>query len=281
MSANQLSPTGRFEKILLASDGSEYSAGAESVAVALAARFQAQLSPVRMVLSNPEYDVLAPEVLARHDVEAFAALEQLCARAQGAGITCAPLVMHGIHPHAEILEAAEASQADLIVMGRRGRRGLARLMVGDATARVVSQARCKVLVVPRASGIWSKGILLAIDGSRYSDKAAVNAIKLAQTFNLPLIITTVCASVADASLCRDAEGVVARVLEHARREGVRAEPHIVEGEPAQAIVEAARSKGADLIVGGSHGRSGMEKVFLGSVMERVIGHSSCPVLTVK
>lgn len=283
MAESQLSPIGRFEKILLSSDGSEFSKGAESVAMALAARVQAHLHVMRMVLSNPEYDVLAPDVLARHEQEAYASIFQLCALAKkpGGAAECTPLVMHGMHPHEEILEAAESTQADLIVMGRRGGRGLARLMVGDATARVVAQARCKVLVVPRNAGMWSKGILLATDGSRYSDQAAVNALKLAKAFDLPLIVTTICAATHDAALCQEAEQIVTRVLEHARQEGVQATPCIVEGEPAQAIVDAAQKKGADLIVGGSHGRTGMGKVFLGSVMERVIGLAPCPVLTVK
>jgi nucleotide-binding universal stress UspA family protein len=56
---------------------------------------------------------------------------------------------------------------------------------------------------------------------------------------------------------------------------------IVEGRPYEAIIETAREKGVDLIVMGSHGRTGMERLLMGSVTERVVGHADCAVLIVK
>jgi nucleotide-binding universal stress UspA family protein len=55
----------------------------------------------------------------------------------------------------------------------------------------------------------------------------------------------------------------------------------VEGRPDEAIVKFAEDVGADLIVMGSHGRTGLSKILLGSVAERVIGQAACPVLVVK
>lgn len=277
----QLSPTGRFEKILVASDGTEFTHSAEKLALALARQAGATLTVMRMVMSNPEYDVLVPDVVAKHEMDAYAGLLAIKKEADGLGVVCTPLVMHGVNPHEDILEAAERVGVDLIVMGRRGRRGLARLMVGDATARVVSQARCQVLVAPRMTDMWKNRILLATDGSRYSDGAAVSALRLANLANLPLLVMTACANTGNDNLCREAEALVARVMAHAKALGVQAEAAIVEGDPVQAIVDTANKRGVDLIVGGSHGRTGMEKVFLGSIMERVIGLATCPVLTVK
>ena len=56
---------------------------------------------------------------------------------------------------------------------------------------------------------------------------------------------------------------------------------MVTGDPAQQIVRMARSKRADLIVVGTHGRRGFSKFFLGSVAERVIATAPCPVMTVR
>ena len=67
----------------------------------------------------------------------------------------------------------------------------------------------------------------------------------------------------------------------ARKTGVRAATLLLEGVVHEQIVRAARSKKADLIVIGTHGRTGLAKLFLGSVASRVLAAASCPVLTVR
>jgi len=63
--------------------------------------------------------------------------------------------------------------------------------------------------------------------------------------------------------------------------GVAVDARLAEGEPAVVIVDLARETGADLIVIGSHGRSGLSRLLMGSVAEHVVRNASCPVLTVK
>jgi len=67
----------------------------------------------------------------------------------------------------------------------------------------------------------------------------------------------------------------------AKAAGARARGLLLEGTPADGIVRTARSKRADVIVMGTHGRSGLARLFLGSVAERVVGTAPCPVLTVR
>jgi nucleotide-binding universal stress UspA family protein len=67
----------------------------------------------------------------------------------------------------------------------------------------------------------------------------------------------------------------------AKKAGVRVTSVLAEGVPWQEIVRLVRSKRADLLVMGTHGRSGLAKFFLGSVAERVVASSPCPVLTVR
>lgn len=67
----------------------------------------------------------------------------------------------------------------------------------------------------------------------------------------------------------------------ARRAGVRATGLLLDGVPYDQIVRAARGKRADLIVIGTHGRTGLAKLFLGSVAARVVATAPCPVLTVR
>jgi nucleotide-binding universal stress UspA family protein len=64
-------------------------------------------------------------------------------------------------------------------------------------------------------------------------------------------------------------------------QGVSVQPRLVEGEPASTIVDLARETGADMIVIGSHGRTGVSRLLMGSVAEHVVRMASCPVLTVK
>jgi nucleotide-binding universal stress UspA family protein len=78
-----------------------------------------------------------------------------------------------------------------------------------------------------------------------------------------------------------AQKQVDKLVARARQAGVRATSMLLEGTPADRIVRAARRLPADLIVMGTLGRSGLAKLFLGSVAERVIAMARCPVLTVR
>jgi nucleotide-binding universal stress UspA family protein len=72
-----------------------------------------------------------------------------------------------------------------------------------------------------------------------------------------------------------------KLVAKAKAAGARAQGLVLEGTAADAIVRVARAKRADVIVMGTHGRSGLARLFMGSVAERVIGTAPCPVLTVR
>lgn len=72
-----------------------------------------------------------------------------------------------------------------------------------------------------------------------------------------------------------------RLLVKARAAGVRARGMLMEGVPHEQIIRAAKSKRAALLVLGTHGRSGLAKLFIGSVAARVVAAAPCPVLTVR
>lgn len=67
----------------------------------------------------------------------------------------------------------------------------------------------------------------------------------------------------------------------ARGGGIRVSTVLVEGSPATAVIRVAKRKGADLIVVGTHGRTGVQRMLMGSVADRIVRLSSCPVLTVR
>jgi universal stress protein A len=74
---------------------------------------------------------------------------------------------------------------------------------------------------------------------------------------------------------------IGALVAKARRAGVRAAGLIMAGSPHEVIVRAARSKRVDVLVLGTHGRTGLPRFFLGSVAARVLATAPCPVLTVR
>jgi universal stress protein A len=74
---------------------------------------------------------------------------------------------------------------------------------------------------------------------------------------------------------------IGTLVAKARRAGVRAAGLIMAGSPHEVIVRAARSKRVDVLVVGTHGRTGLPRFFLGSVAARVLATAPCPVLTVR
>lgn len=140
-------------------------------------------------------------------------------------------------------------------------------------------------------------ILHASDFSRASQPAFALALALARSQRAGLTVLHVMAPVVpvigDAYVSPQtwtdlqrqvrayAQRELDKLLDRARRAGVRAQGLLVEGPPADRIVRAARSRHADLIVMGTHGRGGLARLFLGSVAERVVATAPCPVLTVR
>lgn len=277
----QLSPLGRFERIMLATDGSEFAAGAERVALEMVERMGGLLQIASVVITNDQAEVIAPDMIQKAEEEAQAIVARVYEQAVQRGIAAETFVRRGIDPHSEITTAAEEHVSDVIVMGRRGKRGLLRRMLGDATAQVIGKARCNVLMVPEQAGYWRKRILLATDGSRFSDAAAVSAAKIASLCRLPVTVISVVRESFNEERAAQAEEAATRVAGHLAERGIEADKVVLRGDPGKLISETATARDADLIVVGTHGRTGWERVLVGSVTENVVNETNLPVLAVK
>jgi len=175
-------------------------------------------------------------------------------------------------------------------MGRHGRGRIERALIGSVTARVIGYTQRDVLVVPKGAAIGWNTIMLATDGSKYSASATDRAISFAQSYggklkvlsvvNIPTEFYAEAPAVVE-DLVRQAKGFVAEVQARAAAAGVPAETYVSESEASQAIINMAKEQKADIIVMGSHGRTGLRRLLMGSVTEEVLGHASCPVLVVK
>ncbi|MFP5349659.1 MAG: TSUP family transporter [Gammaproteobacteria bacterium] len=277
----QLSPIGRFERFLVATDASEYSGGALREALHMAQKCGARLYVLSVVARDAEYEALGEQMLKRELDAAAAHLDHVQAQAQAAGLACETRLIQGNEIHQEIANEAERVQADVIIMGRRGRHGLARRLLGDTTVKVIGTAKCSVLVAPRIADITGRHFLLASDGSRYADGAAVAAVNLAKLCHTPVTVVSVTRPGHSDERKREANQVVRRAVAHLQKEGIEATGAVPHGLPDVEIVEAARRINADLIIMGSHGRTGLERILLGSTSERVINDAPCAILIVK
>ena len=200
----------------------------------------------------------------------------------------------GISPGEVILRYARENDIDLIVMGTHGRRGLGRLLLGSTAQEVTRLSNCSVLTVggkqdeEKASGI--ERILVPIDFSDHSRKALEEAKELASAFEARLdVVYVLQKEPAPSSLGvnypsgvnSDVHKRAKKALEELVHDTKKGAVFVMNGIPANEITELAQEIGSDLIVIATHGLTGFERFLMGSVTEKVLRLSPCPVYTVK
>jgi nucleotide-binding universal stress UspA family protein len=214
------------------------------------------------------------------------ALNKAMAMAEDEGAEIRPVCVMG-EAYETIVDVAEDEGRDLIVMGAKG----AKFLVGSTTARVIGFSSQDVLLIPEKVAVGWERILLATDGSEHSRKAMEKALDLVQFSGGTLKVVSVLeisphiyavAPELTQEKIKLPKQYVEEVKEQATSRGILAEGFVREAESAdEVIIKLARDKDIDLIVMGSHGRTGLKRLLMGSVTERVIGHAPCPVLVVK
>jgi nucleotide-binding universal stress UspA family protein len=182
-----------------------------------------------------------------------------------------------------IVRVAGEERADLIVVGNRRSSALERLLLGSISERVVRYAHCSVLVsrASRRTGV----ILAATDLSDAALPAVSAAIEVAREQKAALtVMHAVEASPAEGRDAMTAEWrrkIAASLTKLVERSGLEIVFDVAHGPPADSIVLRAEELGAELIVVGTRGRSGMARLAYGSVAETVARTASCSVLAVR
>jgi nucleotide-binding universal stress UspA family protein len=265
--------------VLLATQCTEFDAGAERAGIELAARYVIPLYTVLPLVSNPEYESIAPMLEDATEAEAASKLQALREVAAGRGVDLIGKVRRGEEPFREIVSEAGERGADLIVVRRRGKRGLlANLLMGEMVQSVTSHASCDVLIVPPSANAWPRGIVLATDGSPHSLRASRVAAAVAARWTLPLTVVSVAGD--DDVDGRRASACVDSALAEARAAGAAASGQVASGKPHKAILHAAGLAGADLVVVGRRGLNPLKRALLGSTSQRVASHAEGAVLVV-
>jgi nucleotide-binding universal stress UspA family protein len=293
-------------RILFATDFSRWARRAEDYACALACSWRASLTVLSVAEFppglNPDYAV-NQQYLADLIKHASSQLVDLKGRAERRGIAVTTRVATGI-PSEEVITAALAEDSDLIVVGTRGKTGLAHVLLGSTAERVIRGAPCPVLTVrmEQADAEQEEGapsmpvtlerILVPVDFSDCSLDALEYAVVVAQQAKASLMLLHVLEPVSygldfTLSHIRTREQVreswTKRLEELAsshQHSHVPVESQLRGGLPADSILDSAQTLPCDLIVMGTHGRRGISHALSGSVAEAVLRKARCPVLTV-
>ena len=276
---------GEIESLLLAVDASEQSKGAAQEAVTIALECEAKLYILYVREYYPEVPEALLSALEGIPEEHRAFLEKVKEMVEKEGGQAEIIIRDNPEAWRAIIDEAEKLKVDLIVMGKRGRTGLKKLFMGSVTEKVIGYAPCKVMVVPKDVVIHGEVILVATDGSYYAKKAEKEALSMGKRCSTLKKIVALSVARRESDLPR-----VAKILEAfkalAQEENlpprVKIETLEVAGNPPEMIVRVAEDEGADLILMGEYGRTGLQKFIMGSTTAKVIGLSQrAAVLVVK
>jgi nucleotide-binding universal stress UspA family protein len=230
--------------------------------------------------------------------ELQAVLDDAASAVKPAGVTIERQILLG-RPSASIVDQASTWGADLIVLGSRGHGPLRTMLLGSVSAEVVDSAPCPVFVARSAE---VRRILIAHDGS-YLARAAEDLVAGMTPFTTqPVEIVSVVRThqpsadaIAPSAMGRAVDQYGAAASESQRhhediardaaerlvRLGREATWALHRGDPAHALIEEAEAKGVDLIAMGTHGRTGLDRMVMGSVARKVLTHAHCSVLIVR
>jgi nucleotide-binding universal stress UspA family protein len=201
-----------------------------------------------------------------------------------------------------ILAEAKKFRADMIGIGWRGYGPARRLLMGSVSRGVIRGAQCAVLVVRRAPA-HIRNIVLAIDGSSNARRAVglvarftpvpgghvtlVQAVELLVPTSRGPNVRGIRASIARGLTRINAERSAAarkeliRAAEELERAGWRTRTEVRDGEPLREVMDTVSAAGAELVVLGARGTSGVRHLLVGSVAEGVLNRSPVPVLLVR
>lgn len=265
-----------FTRLLLATEHSEFDAGAEAMGFALAKRCQLPLATVLPLVSNPEYEAVAPQIAAQAEQQAAIKIDEFRAQAVAAGVTIDLRLRRGPEPYQEIVDEAKAQSSDVIIIRRRGKRSfLANLLVGEMVSKVVAHAPCHVLIVPREAKLWQQRVLVAAEAGESGRQVLATALAVANQCALPLQVVSVVGTEAQRPT---AEDFVGDMLALARAQGLVAQGEVRVGKPYTEILAASAACRADLLVMGSRGDNLIGRALIGGVAQKVMGLSELPVL---
>jgi len=291
----------QISQILVPTDFSDNAQHAVDYAVDLAKRCSAKLhllhTPVvpTYLLMDLSYSP-GPEAVTRILNDSQEALDAQAKAIADAGVELFTAIREGT-VHEVIRDYAKEHDVDLVVVGTHGRTGVSKLMYGSVTERVIKTVHTPILVVP--PGGHEKpptSIVISYDFSGPSKRAAEVARAIHGVFGGSLHLVH---SYLDVWGEYTDRGAVVGEAAEKRREALRlglqemleadskeifsmdpqsVQTHLVTGDPAGGILQVAEDVDATLVCAGTTGKSGIERLLIGSVARRLLHESRVPLL---
>jgi nucleotide-binding universal stress UspA family protein len=281
-----------YRTILVAVDGSDSGFNALRQALSLA---KTQHGAIKVISVAPPHSGELSLVGVREHVNDMIvaphqkALDEALKISGTYGVPVKKLLRIG-EPSETIVDAAEELNCKLIVVGVRGGNPARTILMGSTAARVIGFSNTDVLAVPLGCELSLERAIVALDGSASSKTVMSRAFALNRTYGLALSFLSVAdipshlygldAKVAG-EMINEARQVLEPVHKVAEKENITSDFLVREGKPGEIIVLTAKQKNSGIIIIGSHGRTGIKRLLMGSVAERVIGNAPCPVLVVR
>ena len=250
---------------------------------------------------HPIYDS-QQEANERSALEMTLLPDQLLLQHDGYSVTS--LVRFG-DPAEEIADQARCVNIDIVAMATHGQTGLRHLLMGSVAEQVLRDLTIPVLLIRPTDHTPDHALarpakrrltaLVPLDGSPIAEYALECATELASSIGARLVLAAVEPNVGDVGLAEvgvvpywvlaDHEAAIVRLNEYLKQTaarltnlGLTVETRLAEGSPAEEILRISAAEHADLIVMTTRGRSGMERLLLGSVAAKVLQNADLPVL---
>jgi nucleotide-binding universal stress UspA family protein len=295
-----------LKHILVPIDGSLMAESALPVAALLAAKLRARVTLIHVVEKNAPDEVHGQPHL-KHPGDAEAYLKEVAKRSfsKDTQVDCHVHTSEVADVAGSIVEHADEFSLDMVIMCSHGRGAALHLFLGSIAQSVIARGSTPVIIThPDPEGkppaFTCRHILVPLDDDPEHVQALPVSKEIARacgaTLHLAFVIPDLATVSGETALAsRMLPGTTSRVLEMTtqdaeryfgeledglKREGYLASSHVLRGDPASVIVAAAQLPEIDLVVLGTHGRTGMEAFWSGSVAHKICSQSKAPLLLV-
>jgi len=285
-----------FDKLLFPTDGSDGAAAVFDHVLDVAEAHDATVHVVNVADTTREsISQVRGQVIDALEQAGARTVQEVASRASDRGVPTVTEVLQG-EPYRTIVDYATTYDIDLVIMPTHGRRGLERFLLGSTTERVVRRSDVPVLTVRPDDDVTVRypyrSVLVPTDGSDPSDAALSVGVDVARTASADLHLLSVVdvtslgvdvrADIQATALEESAETILETATNRASEAGVDPSAAVeFGGSISRTIRTYVADHDVDLVVMGTHGRTGFDRYVLGSVTARLVRTAPVPVLTVR
>ena len=278
-----------IKNILVAVDFSEHSNNVLNNAISVAKRFDSKITLIHVLPDSITHE----KVYALVEPGAREQLGKLRDELTAQGIaTEEPILSFGSYSD-RIVEESDNLDVNLLIIGAGEKSKDEAFQLGTTAVRIIKLSKKPVFVVKGTQSLEIKNIICPVDFSSESSRALRSAIVLAELFDAKLDIVTVCPIFKSTYTLRrnagffndyrqkDHEKEFVSFLANFDLKGVKHTTSLLLGEPADEISAAIRKNKSDLLLMGTTGKSGINRILMGSVTEKVVRQVLCSFITFK